>query len=215
MDKVAEHVLPIGANRPAEETDPAINVQQPEDRPAPEAQAESSASAFAQRVSTGLRLARARIEQGLTIEDVSNHTKLPAKVVESIENSDFTGMHGVAYATGYVRAYAKMLDLDADAIIQDDPELGLDSSSKPVEPYQVEPISPIRYPYGKLRSLLKWALILAVAAGAAYLWSERAQLAEFWKDYRTPAGQAEPASPPTQPGETQSTSDTINSFRLS
>ena len=68
-------------------------------------------------LSVGQRLADERVKQGLSVGDVARQIRLAVKQVEAIESDDFGSLPGIAFVRGFIRNYAKMLQLDADALL--------------------------------------------------------------------------------------------------
>lgn len=66
--------------------------------------------------SVGTRLRLARQAHGMSIEDVSQHIKITPKQIEIIENNDFDTL-GLVFSRGFVRNYARLVELDADVLI--------------------------------------------------------------------------------------------------
>ncbi|WP_425410727.1 TonB family protein [Hyphococcus sp.] len=64
----------------------------------------------------GAFLAAARMAAGLMIEEVSEATKVKASHLQAIEEMRIDRLPPLPYATGFVKAYARRLDLDADAL---------------------------------------------------------------------------------------------------
>lgn len=62
--------------------------------------------------SVGSELAAARNAQGLEIADVARSLKLSPKQVEALESDDFASMRGNTFVRGFIRSYAKLLQLD-------------------------------------------------------------------------------------------------------
>ncbi|MFP3978656.1 RodZ domain-containing protein [Marinobacter sp. KMM 10035] len=67
----------------------------------------------------GLQLKRARERQGLSVAQIADAQHLRNGVVQAIENGDYAQIDSELFLKGYVRAYAKQVGLDADAIIAD------------------------------------------------------------------------------------------------
>lgn len=65
--------------------------------------------------SIGIQLRAAREQQGLTHKEVGRQLKLPASVIESLED-DRTGKIPTVYVKGYVRSYARLLELDEHSL---------------------------------------------------------------------------------------------------
>ena len=60
----------------------------------------------------------ARAKKGLTLEDVSKILKVRVSAVKQIENGEELNSLGSAYSLGFLRSYAKLVDLDPDHIIK-------------------------------------------------------------------------------------------------
>jgi cytoskeleton protein RodZ len=59
----------------------------------------------------------ARNAKKLTLKDVSNNLRLSVKQIESIENNDFTSLPPAVITRGFIRNYARFLELDADPLL--------------------------------------------------------------------------------------------------
>lgn len=68
-------------------------------------------------MSVGASLRDARIASGLSIDDVSNSTRIRPVMIEAIEADDFSLCGGTAYAKGQVRSIAVAVGLDPDEVI--------------------------------------------------------------------------------------------------
>lgn len=64
------------------------------------------------RLSVGHALKQARIAAGLTVDDVSNATRVRIAIVHAIEADDFAPCGGDVYARGHIRTLAKAVHLD-------------------------------------------------------------------------------------------------------
>ncbi len=70
-----------------------------------------------ENLSVGAILNQARLAAGMSINDVSQHIKLTAKQVEILESDGFDQL-GLVFSRGFVRNYARLLGLDANALVQ-------------------------------------------------------------------------------------------------
>ena len=66
----------------------------------------------------GERLQAARIQKGLSIDDVAGRMHLSTAILESIEENRFEEITAPIFVKGYIRAYARIVALDEDEIIQ-------------------------------------------------------------------------------------------------
>ncbi|MEM5426900.1 RodZ domain-containing protein [Cupriavidus oxalaticus] len=65
----------------------------------------------------GAALAREREAQRLSVEDVSARLKVAAPKLRAIEGGDLQGLPDITFAKGVMRAYARMLHVDIDALL--------------------------------------------------------------------------------------------------
>lgn len=63
-------------------------------------------------VSIGELLKNARLEKGLSLQDVEEATKIRSKYLQAIENDCYDALPGEIYAKGFIRSYAKFLNLN-------------------------------------------------------------------------------------------------------
>ena len=76
----------------------------------------------------GERLRRAREAAGLTIEDVGERLRMPARVVRSLEAEDWSRLGAPVFVRGQVRSYARLLGLTTAPMLEALVDVG------PVEP---------------------------------------------------------------------------------
>lgn len=67
----------------------------------------------------GSVLAAAREARGLSVEDVAARTRIRSSLVHAIERDDFSGCGGAFYARAHIRAIAKVVDADGDALVRE------------------------------------------------------------------------------------------------
>ncbi len=65
----------------------------------------------------GAELARLREEQGLSLTDVAQQLKFAARQLEALEQERFGALPGGTFARGMVRAYARLLKVDAEPLL--------------------------------------------------------------------------------------------------
>ena len=61
----------------------------------------------------------ARVNKGLTQEQAGALLKVRVKLIKDFENGDQIDLPGLAYQVGFVRSYARLLDLDGDLLVQE------------------------------------------------------------------------------------------------
>ncbi len=65
----------------------------------------------------GLVLREAREGMGLSVHDIANRIKFAPKQVESLEANDFSHLPQATFLRGFVRSYARVLQLDEEQLI--------------------------------------------------------------------------------------------------
>ncbi len=155
-------------------------------------------------VGTHLRLAREG--RGLTIGDVAYSLKLNPRQVEALETDRFDLLPGRAFARGFLKNYARYLELDPqpllDAIEQADGvgamELAPVSNAQGTMPSPDARLRPSIFP----AALVALALVLVVAAGWYFDWFQQpdivAELPDAGMARETPAFSAPVVAPPLQ-----------------
>lgn len=68
-------------------------------------------------ISAGVILSNERVKRGISIQDVVDQTKLSKRQIEAIEADDYDKLPGPTFARGFVRNYARFLDLDPAPLI--------------------------------------------------------------------------------------------------
>ncbi|HKQ24480.1 MAG TPA: RodZ domain-containing protein [Burkholderiales bacterium] len=66
----------------------------------------------------GSSLLAERRRQGLSLGDISRQLKLSVRQVEAIERDDYSGFGGPVFVHGFIRNYAKLLNLDPDPLVR-------------------------------------------------------------------------------------------------
>lgn len=82
----------------------------------------------------GDELRQVRQRQNLTLEQVSQRTKIPQRSLEAIEAEDFSRLPGIVFARNFVRLYALDLKLDPEEFISRLPRVDVESAPMPVPP---------------------------------------------------------------------------------
>jgi cytoskeleton protein RodZ len=126
----------------------------------------------------GKTLAAQREAMGWTVEQVADQLKLAVRQVVALEEGDYANLPGPAVVRGFVRAYAKVVKLDAAPLVAqialDTPAAG-DATATTVRRDKPTSFSQVRFPTnGKRASKLPLAFIgVAVLAigGAAAAWN--------------------------------------------
>jgi len=67
----------------------------------------------------GEKLRNAREENGITLAEVENETKIRRKYIIALENEDFDVLPGKVYVKGFLRNYARFLGVDGDDLVNE------------------------------------------------------------------------------------------------
>ena len=65
-----------------------------------------------------LGLATVRRNRGITLQQISETTKIGVRSLEAIETGNFRVLPGGIYATSYIRQYARAIDYPEDDILE-------------------------------------------------------------------------------------------------
>ncbi len=131
------------------------------------AQGEDAAPIVAIPLGKTLREARERL--GLSVADVAHQTKLAPRQIEALEADDFRRLPEMPFVRGFVRSYAKILQLDAQPLLASLPQAGADRVQ--LVPTSVE--APFPTAASPQRQNLIWlgaALLLSVLVVAFAVW---------------------------------------------
>ena len=117
----------------------------------------------------GRQLQKAREKTGLSTGDVAAAQHLRPSVIQAIESGDYSQIDSELFLKGYVRAYAKQVGLDADAVIAD-----LDQELEPIrqqreQEQEANPLVDIERRRRRKRQLAKALFFLVVLGIAGYL----------------------------------------------
>jgi cytoskeletal protein RodZ len=121
----------------------------------------------------GSILREAREEQGLTLAEAEEGTRIRARFLEALENNDFDVLPGAPYVRGFTRNYASFLGVDpAPLLAQLKPgqePIKFPLAGKSTEPRLLsEPLQPNPVPFGRIIFVL--AVLVGIAALALTLW---------------------------------------------
>ncbi len=114
----------------------------------------------------GQQLKRAREQKGLSVSAVADAQHLRPAVIHAIEDGDYRQIDSELFLKGYVRTYARQVDLDPDAVIAT-----LDKELEPIrqEKAQAEELNPLvdierrRRQKRRMAKLLFFLLVIAIA----------------------------------------------------
>jgi cytoskeleton protein RodZ len=116
----------------------------------------------------GESLRQAREIKGWSVAEVATQLNLTPQRLAQIEAGAFDKLPGTTFARGYIRAYAKLLEMDQSRLVMEfDQFTGTDATGSSVHALgRIE--EPVRYSQSILR-LVSFLLLLALI-GAGFLW---------------------------------------------
>jgi cytoskeleton protein RodZ len=117
----------------------------------------------APRPGAGQLLRAARLERGLSIEDVARQLRLSVRQVTALEEDDYSKLSSITFLRGFVRNYAKLLQMDAAPLLQRVQE-SLPPPQTPTISYQIEGV-----PFPSHRNQGRRNLIIGAMTFAALL----------------------------------------------
>ncbi len=82
----------------------------------------------------GAELRNARVQRGLTIEQVAQDTRISARFLRALEEDDFEALPAPVYVRGFLRSYANYLRIDSQPLL-DELNAELESPSYPPDEF--------------------------------------------------------------------------------
>jgi transcriptional regulator with XRE-family HTH domain len=117
----------------------------------------------------GDRLREAREQAGMTLDQLSADTRIPARHLLMIEKGDFASLPAKTYATGFARSYARAVGMDERAVVDEvRAELAASQGGERYRAASFEPGDPARVPSRGLALFSLFALILLIAGGVVF-----------------------------------------------
>lgn len=136
----------------------------------------------------GSLLSEARKTRNFTVDDICEHIKIPVHFILAMESNDINALPSATFARGYVRAYAKFLEISDERIME--------IYDRAVPKDQVKTLKPRSNLRGEASSqsplvktitmLLIVAGITAVIYGSYQYYQEKADVMESERDARQP-----------------------------
>jgi cytoskeleton protein RodZ len=110
----------------------------------------------------GQLLRAARLERGLSIDDVARQLRLSVRQVTALEEDDYSRLSSATFLRGFVRNYAKLLQMDAAPLLQRVQE-SLPPPQTQTISYQIEGIPfPSHRNQGKRNLIIGGVIVLAL-----------------------------------------------------
>lgn len=69
-------------------------------------------------IDIGGQLRKAREAASLSIDDIASDLRIHVKYIEALEKNNFEILNGPTYVKGYIRNYARLLEIDVDPLIE-------------------------------------------------------------------------------------------------
>lgn len=144
----------------------------------------------------GETLRQARLARNLELEAIAGQTKIPARYLAALERERFDLLPGDAYARGFLREYAQILELDPGPFLDE-----LDCRPDESEPSPLMLLPPPRRSFVPLRRIVVLVATGAVVAFALLAW-------RFGGERQQPMRTAAPGSPLSRPLDRPESSST-------
>ncbi|WP_211451324.1 RodZ domain-containing protein [Collimonas antrihumi] len=121
-------------------------------------------SANAGPLSLGAQLASKREQLGWSVPDVASHLKLAPRQIDAIEADNYAALPTMVMTRGFIRSYAKLLGLDATALLATiSPAVAAQPVASPIHSQLSTPFSESPFHLmGRSKFAYKWLVVLAV-----------------------------------------------------
>jgi len=115
-------------------------------------------------LSLGAQLASKREQLGWSVPDVASHLKLAPRQIDAMEADNYAALPTMVMTRGFIRSYAKLLGLDANALLATiSPAIAVQPASSAVHSQLSTPFSESRFSLmGRSKFAYKWLVVLAV-----------------------------------------------------
>src|SRR3954447_1453998 len=113
----------------------------------------------------GEKLRQAREEQGISISEVAENTRISPHYIKSIEGDDYKPLPGGIFNKGFIKSYAKYIGVDENEALQDYSNLVATQTEAPPEPqrgYRPEVLTDERYSESRAPTIIFAAVILGL-----------------------------------------------------
>ena len=117
----------------------------------------------------GEKLKKARLEKGLSLEDVQKKTKIHLNILKAIEGDGLTNLSPV-YLRAFIKIYSKFLGFNPQEFVPDQKE-GVQSAHQQPEPMGKAPLrtSDLKGASIKLNSIKPPKLLIKISVGASFI----------------------------------------------
>lgn len=128
----------------------------------------------------GESLRQARELKGWSVAEVAAQLNLTQQRLAQLEAGAFDKLPGTTFARGYIRAYAKLLEMDQNRLVMEfDQFTGTDATGSSVHALgRIE--EPVRYSQSILR-LVSFLLLLALIGGGFVWWQDQGDRWPAWR----------------------------------
>lgn len=149
--------------------------------------------------SVGNILREARTRMGLSVADVAHRIKFAPRQIEALEADDFTHLPEITFVRGFVRSYAKLLQLDPEPLLS-----ALPGTPAPALPLAARALEEVPFPSASeaRKPNLIWlgaAALIVVVAVVFFAWSRGSKPSAPATSKSPIAAQVEVPPAPQQP----------------
>ncbi len=147
--------------------------------------------------SLGMRLRARRESLGWTLDEVEKETKIRKHYLEALENDEHQLLPAMVYASGFVKRYAQLLDMD--------PQEALEEFRRGVVPKVDAPMEVLNLPLGNKRKLTFPVrnIFIAILFLIIVIWSGiflvNYLTSQYEATHPSPAASEAPISTPAEP----------------
>ncbi|MGH9359403.1 MAG: helix-turn-helix domain-containing protein [Terriglobia bacterium] len=142
----------------------------------------------------GENLRREREMRGITLEEISNTTRVSVRLLEALENEDFSRLPGGIFTRSFIRAYANYIGLDEEHVMS---EYQMAAPPRAEEDLSRFGANNNKTPKKLSAPILPWAIAVLLLAGGYGMFRYRGRSAEVPAAFgnSSPAPSASAAAP--------------------
>jgi cytoskeleton protein RodZ len=156
----------------------------------------------------GAALRKARERAGLSLDQVAQQLKLAPRQVKALEDEDFGQLPGRTFARGFVRNYARLLNLDSDHLLAQLPDATLAPAlASPLlqstgTTIGEVPTTRVVRP-AATRWLIPLVLVACIVGAGAYEWYRSGMSLTKRAEPASPTAAVQPTKPPAGTAQTE------------
>ena len=146
----------------------------------------------------GSQLRKARERKGLEQSKMAAQLHLSQSMIQALEWDDYEKLPAAVFVQGYLRNYARLLEVDEDAVIQAYQELNPNAEQGPLPRSQPDDVAKELHSENRLTRLITWLVLLVLGVLIFFWWQGQMESTETPPTVEPPNEEIETTFTPLQ-----------------